>query len=414
MSIRFLTLIAASLVIHLMLAFLPVAFWLDLDTFKSWTFCALTNGIWDFYGKTTCDYPPATIYILWFWGKLYQWFLDPALNNLNTMRIVVWLKLLPILMDTFCSLTIFIIVKKLFDEKSARKAALLYAFNPAVIFVSSVWGQLDSLLIFGLLVSSYLLLGKKYVQFCLMAALTILIKPQGIFLIPLFLIVCCQKPNLRTLAQLFPGVVCGLVLAWAMILPMVPNKVWDLTILFQPYTFFYNKMHATGSSYSLSTISAFNLWTFSGAWLPDSRQFLGTPHWLIGIGIVAMVTLGLWSYFKRQGDEITPAQFYLSAAITFSAIFLFATRMHERYLLPALAFLAVTSGYYRKTTIIYVVYTVISLMNILVSFAPFYPPMEGAAALMDGASKLFVLVSFGLFFVSITSLRQTTPEPGTE
>jgi Gpi18-like mannosyltransferase len=391
-----------------MLAFLPIAFWLDLVTFRSWTICALTNGIWDFYGKITCDYPPAAIYIMWLWGKLYQWFIDPSLHNINTVRFVIWFKVLPILMDVVCSLTIFTIVKKMFDPKSARKAALLYAFNPAVIFVSSVWGQLDSLLICGLIVSSYFLLCRKYIQFCLVTALTILIKPQGIFLIPLFLIVCCHKPNLRTVSQLFTGALCSLVLAWAIILPMVPNKVWDLTILLQPYSFFYTKMHTTGASMSFSTVSAFNFWTFSGAWLPDNRQFLGAPHWLIGIVLLVALSLGLWFRFKRQTETINPAQFYLSAAITFLGIFLFATRMHERYMLPALAFLAITSGFCRKTTVIYLIYSVTALLNILVSFAPFYPPMEGASDLVDWASPLLVLVNLGLFFAVITRLWQTT------
>jgi hypothetical protein len=73
-------------------------------------------------------------------------------------------------------------------EKHKKIAQLLWAFNPLAIFVSSIMGQVDIVITLLLVVSLYLYKNNKLFLSLVFIALSSLIKPIGLILIPLVLI----------------------------------------------------------------------------------------------------------------------------------------------------------------------------------------------------------------------------------
>ena len=70
------------------------------------------------------------------------------------------------------------------DQLAKKKLQLLWLFNPAAIFVSSVMGQSDMMVVFFILLSLVAAKKENYVAAALFAGLSALFKPAGLFLLP--------------------------------------------------------------------------------------------------------------------------------------------------------------------------------------------------------------------------------------
>ncbi|HEY9765969.1 MAG TPA: hypothetical protein V6C82_06370, partial [Chroococcales cyanobacterium] len=160
---RLLFWLGAALLLRLILAALPAGFWIDIGTFKAWTAAMVQKGPGNFYGGIWCDYPPVYLYFLWFWGKIYQLFFDPTLAATGGMLFTFWIKVPPILADILASALIYSLLKGRVTRRAAYRTALLYAFNPLVIFVSAIWGQMDSFLVCALIGVAWLLLENRLI-----------------------------------------------------------------------------------------------------------------------------------------------------------------------------------------------------------------------------------------------------------
>jgi len=70
------------------------------------------------------------------------------------------------------------------DTAAKKRLQLLWLFNPAAIYVSSVMGQSDLMVVFFLLLSLIAAKEERYETAALFAGLSALFKPAGLFLIP--------------------------------------------------------------------------------------------------------------------------------------------------------------------------------------------------------------------------------------
>ena len=103
------------------------------------------------------------------------------------------------------------------------------------------------------------------------------------------------------------------------------------------------RQYVLGQSLSQSTsINAYNLWTL--VWLPvaDTKLFFGvTLHtwgWVAGTLLIGMTTWTLFRRLGRERDRIAQEMLTTRAwFIALSGLFIVLTRMHERYILFALA-----------------------------------------------------------------------------
>lgn len=397
--------LAIALLIRLIFLLYPYAFWIDMNSFRAWTLGLAQNGISNFYGSMWSDYPPGYLYILWVTGKIYQLF-DPDLRHTDGALLIASIKLIPVLADIGSAVLIWLILKSRVPLTTACTASLAYAFNPPIVFVSAVWGQVDSILIFMMLLVVWLLLLDRFIAASLVGAVSLIVKPQGLFLAPLFFGSQWFK---QAWWKWLVVIIASLGIIWGMVLPFYWTQrdfatLWTAAI--GPFQFLYQRMTATAATYPYASVNAFNIWGGVN-WQPDDIELFGLSYRLIGLGLLGILLgwLGVFLYKKRQFSD-----FFLAGAIILLGMFMLPTRMHERYILPAIAFLAIAVAFINSIKLIYWGFTLTSSLNVGYAFITYNHealmnavPYEWKKALI-----LITVISNTIMFVTLISYTLTS------
>ena len=309
----------------------------DVSSFEAWAIALANHPFAEFYNpRQFADYPPGYFYVLWIVGHIYQWI---APGNLGVLKALV--KLPAILMDLADALLIFAVVRRFASERWAFLAAAVFVFNPAAIFISAAWGQVDSVSGGLALLAIYLLLRSNDTpedRFSWQIALawfvlgySLLIKPQAAVLVPLFLAFAFTSPQ-RTRVRLIAtgaGILAAIVFAWLLSLPfhLAANPASVLEWLYGRY--------AVGKNvYPYNSVNAFNLWSIVHPfWQADSAQIGFAAQYIWGIVLVVAATALI---VVRYLQERTERSLVEAAALLALAFFMLATRMHERYVYDGL------------------------------------------------------------------------------
>jgi len=313
----------------------------DLATFAYWFNTAADHGPRVFYSVVSwCDYPPFNVYFFWVFGSLGQ-----ALSLSGTSAMAYVIKLLPNLFDTATAFLIFLFVRKRLDFNAAFLATALYAFNPAVVFNAAVWGQFDAIYTFLLVLSLMLALTSKPELSALTFTLGILTKPQSIALLPLIAFLIFRKSGWR---RLITSILAGAATIFAVIIPFE----WG-----NPVTFLSDIYFGAYGGYEVTSVNAFNMWALGGLWVPDGNLFI--LGWVL-FGVFAVFTLYvLHKRFNASGELLV----LFSAFMLLFGFFMLPTRIHERYLFPALSVLALMLMFLKKTRPLYVILTATCFVN---------------------------------------------------
>jgi Gpi18-like mannosyltransferase len=176
-------------------------------------------------------------------------------------------------------------------------------------------------------------------------ALGLLTKPQGIVLAPLVVFLIYKKNGLKNL--LF-SVLTFAATVFVVILPFQ----WS-----NPLTFLTNIYFGAYGEYAVTSVNAFNLWGLYGLWIPDGGLYI--VGWAL-FGAFAVFTL--YVLYKRfnASDELLAVY---AAFMLFFAFFMLPTRIHERYLFPAISVLALMYPFFKRVRPLYVVLTATLLVN---------------------------------------------------
>lgn len=315
----------------------------DIRNHLVWADSVLSSGTWGFYGRhfigfNDANYPPAMILLFAFFRFLYQvvnnfllWqnfnakFLPSSLilffASLNMQA--VFLKLPSVLAD----LGIGILLYRIFAKKShALLISALYLFNPAVIYVAAVWGQVESIPLFFLVLSYYFLPHRFYFSH-LAFALALLLKQTALWVLPVFLIIWFKQGGAKAILR-------GLTLQAIVFILLYLPFAW-------PSTAFSSYLSTLSGSSTLVSDQASNLWYFivGSQRVEDSTLLLGLSFRLWSLLLLGasygFICLNLWK--KATLERVAGGLFWLS----FFAFFL-QTRVHERHLAPAVLFLLLT------------------------------------------------------------------------
>jgi Gpi18-like mannosyltransferase len=329
-----LLLLLFSLTVRILLFPLP-GYKVDLSTFAAWFNAAAEHGIRVFYNVVWSDYPPFNVYLFWIFGSLAKQL------SLSGASLVYLIKLLPNLFDTATAFLIFAFVRKRLDFKASLLATALYAFNPAVIFDAAVWGQYDAIYTFFLVLSLMLFFASKPKLSAVAFTVGLLTKPQSIALAPLIMFLIFRKHGWRSLLT-------SLLASAATIFVVIIPFEWS-----NPITFLANIYFGAYGGYAVTTANAFNLWALGGLWRPDTQVFLFMNLFTIGwIMFGALAVFALYVLHKRL-DASGELLILFSAFILFFGFFMLPTRIHERYLFPALSVLALMFPFLKKTRLTY-------------------------------------------------------------
>jgi Gpi18-like mannosyltransferase len=321
-----------------------VGFYEDLHLFQTWATRLSAVGTHRFYVPGEFQWQsPGYLYVLW------------AIGNISAVPGYLLLKLPSVLADlglawvagTFADRLAPVSMRERWPVRALVAAAVL--FNPAVIALSAVWGQVDALPTLFVLWSLLLLftgprsVGRDIGAF-LLFAVAIAIKPQAAFAFPVMIYALYRRYlHGRPRAQLFDGVLSiALIGAPAFALWAISGLSFGLGPL---SLFRFNKQWAALFPYT--SANAFNLWGAIGFWRHDSTgdhvlRVAGIPAYYVGtLLFVAALALVLWRVDRALNGGADEARLLTVATVVVSLLaFTLLTRVHERYLFLSLLCLA--------------------------------------------------------------------------
>ncbi len=339
-------LFAAGLILRVILAVSFKGHPVDIHNFSAWAIQAADRGLPGFYIGIFADYPPGYIYFLYIIGAIRKIFMLPQDSRLY----IIILKLPAIIADLLTAFFIFRHAEKNGGGRQAFVLSALFLFNPAIILNSAVWGQIDSVFTLFILLTLILLIEKKAVQACCFFAAALLIKPQALIFAPLLIFAFIRKGGLRTFLA---GAGAGILVFILGIIPfsVIQGPFW----IFKKYT-------DSLALYPYASLNAANLFSLSGGnGMPDSETFLFLPYSIWGfVFIFAVLGWAVFVFLKNKGREF----YSYTALFIITAVFILSSRMHERYLYPAIA-LGLIAFIFTKDKRIFLITGFLSLLHFL-------------------------------------------------
>ncbi|TAM86335.1 phospholipid carrier-dependent glycosyltransferase, partial [bacterium] len=354
-----------ALALAVRLLFLPAEGYAnDIASFESWALTLYDHGIRAFYHATSfVDYPPGYLWVLAATGWLYHVLhVSDASAGYYVLRDLI--KLPGIFADLGCAVVIYAAALRFAGRRLALGAAALFAFNPAAIYVSAYWGQVDAVSALFTLGALLAALRRRSLWAWALLAVAVLIKPQAFVLAPLLLAYDVVRDGApRLTPRLVLGPLAAVAAGYAIAAPFAPaplNPLSTLSWLFDRY------VHGT-SVYPYSSINAFNIYAVArNFWQPDSQWVAFLPQSAWGVLLVlAASAMVLWRFLQRRDERA-----FLEAALLISlALFLFATRMHERYIYNAFAIAVLMVPLGRRYLTAALILSATFFANLLYSYA---------------------------------------------
>lgn len=319
-----------------------------------------------FPGFNDANYPPITIFLFAI-SNLLLLGVNNLFNSLNHSFLIFPSFFVPLFLSQnmqmvvlklpaiFSDIGIGYLIYRFTSTRHSRYLPLilssLYLFNPAVIYISSVWGQIESVTIFFLLLSLYQIIyteKNKYLSIFIfgVAALT---KQTALWFLPLYFFLWLKELNIKDLGR---GVLSGILVFIISYLPFGLG----------PFSAIQNYFSTLSGSSNTVSDAAWNLWFFLFPSItPDSiRLGLITIRQSSVVLLCLSLFLILISLFKKYSlPRFFNALFFWSLAV-----FFLQTRVHERHLAFSLVFLLLTPGIVSRYFVDYLVLSLYHFSNI--------------------------------------------------
>lgn len=401
----------AGLVIRLIFAQRVEGFSVDIGCFRAWSMKASgINGISTFYSPDYfCDYPPFYILILALVGGISNLF--KLTSNLGAHLIMI--KLPAIIADVVTAYLFYKISGKRFNRTASLILSILYIFNPAVFLNSTLWGQVDSFFTMILLLGIMLIDEGKLSYATILFTVAVLMKPQGIIFLPVIgyelILDFIKTKKLKNigLSALYAAITTAII-----IIPFsagrAPTWLIDLYI-------------NTAEGYQYASMNAYNLFSLFGANAKaDSQTLFIFSYYKWGMFFIVLTSLFTgFLYFvnflkhKKAAQSIAP----IAMLIQMTGVFVLSTRMHERYLFPAIAFALLSYILYKdigyllvfggvSATVFVNTYDVLSRM--FLTDSP-YIPADDTVLFIGSLANVVVLLLLCIVSVQTVVRNKTIP-----
>lgn len=310
-----------AFILRLIVAPLIEGFSSDVDTFRFWSQHAAKDLTGIYQKGFFLDYPPFYLYFLFIIGKIASIF---GLRGGEPFYILL-LKLPSITTDIATGYLIYRMAKNRLSGSWALFVTAIYVFNPAIIMNSTIWGQVDSFMVFFVALGFYLMLTDKPHYSALPFAAAVLTKPQGLIFLPVVLFELIKRRDIKLfLKTVSLGIATIILIILPFVFKMGPTWIFDLYL-------------NTVEGYKYASLNAFNFFALIGAnTKPDSNLLFIFSYKVWGfIFILASVIFTSVLYYKGKGKQLP----FMGALTLFLSVFMLSTRMHERYMFPVLFFL---------------------------------------------------------------------------
>jgi hypothetical protein len=321
----------------------------DVSSYLEWTAYLARNPLHGFYAAnlaTPPDHLPGDLLIFALIGRMAV-LADPGFSFSGSVAEML-IRIVPIASDIVLGLLVFRALRNRVSDRMRILAVAVVYFNPALFTVSAIWGQWDSFA--AVIIVSIILLALASPRWGMLIwpllTFLVLIKPQVAVFAPLLLVAQLRTATVnppspadhsaardRVIRNLLVGALGSVVVFFAVTLPFgvglpgQPGVTW--TIL--------DRVHFTIERYSDVALGAHNVWAMMGLGYGDAdrQAAVGSLSFqttgiilLVGAGVVAMT---LVSTLRPPDWALWTASF-----VTAMSIYMFPTRVHERYMLPAI------------------------------------------------------------------------------
>ncbi len=247
----------------------------DVEEYRIWAQQIADSGPAHAYPGYLLDYPPGYLYVLWPIGAIANHF--GASGQILRMMI----ESPPLLADFLLAAVVFVFVRSTTESKApAIFAMLLVALNPALLYDTFIWGQTDSVMALLVVMSIVAVLRSFYGLAWGLAALAVLVKPQGLIFIPVLAVWTLLRGRIRDWLR------AALAFAVIALICIAPFQVG------QPWNFIIDLYGSTAAKFHETSVNAFNLMMLIGGLrLFDSVKVAGVSYYSIGMSLVAILYL---------------------------------------------------------------------------------------------------------------------------
>ncbi len=329
----------------------------DISTFKAWAVGLAERGPGLFYGSGFADYLPGYLYVLWLIGEISQ------AVRLNDVAFLFALKLPAAAADVAVARLVYTISGRAAPGLALALSAS-YLFSPGIVFNSAYWGQVDSVGVMLAMAGLALVLGAKGPLASSLAAavfaLGMLVKPQtgpAALAAAAFLLRAPSggggRAGIRWELPAALAAAAGTAALVAMPFGLGPGRLAGL-------------LASAAGVYPYGSVMAFNLWgAVQGFWKSDAERLLGVPIGAIG---AALTLAAVAAAISKVWRGPTAATLIAASAVSLLAAFALPTRIHERYLLFAIPFLAAAVAFDRRVAWPYGILSAILALNLLFAY----------------------------------------------
>ena len=355
----------------------------DTLWYKTWVL-ALNDGVFDIYARAdtiNLDYPPIYLFFLSILGIFYNIF-GESVHNYTDMFVM---KFFPTVGDVLCAAALYLIFKKT-SPKTGLIAAALWMFNPTTIFNSSFWGQTDGIMCLLLLLSFVALERDKPILASVLFAVCGMTKFQCLFFTPVFLMELFVKFRV---SKFLKGILAAAITVAAVFLPfMIGSK--------NPLLFLDVYLKGQGT-YPYCTLNAFNFYgILSLNWVEDSIGFPSAHILSMWLVVVLIVLLILAYLFARRRSV------WVLGFLFMNTLFMFMTRMHERYQFVVLIFILMAAVVHKSREFFYC-FMGISFITLINQLIPMFSWRQGGSVFSEYYGFLMVIFSVVNLIIYILS-----------
>lgn len=359
----------------------------DLDEFASWVHAIAIGGIPNAY-DLDLTFPPVMVYI---WAALGA--IEPAFRTVTDASdpwIRVVMKVPPTLADLGLAIGVGYALRA--RPHLAVAGALAIWLHPAVIDVSALFGQYESIYLVFALAAYLLVVSGRMSLAAVVLGLAVMTKPQAL-------------PLLVPFAAWFLA-----RLGWAGTLRLAAIGAATIVVLWLPFVAAGGpagylrslQVHQDGV-FAVLSLRAWNPWWLfqqlagAGEFLSDQSRVLG-PLTFRHLGFLAA---GAAEVAVFVAVYRSPSSRSLALGIAAAALvaFTFLTTMHERYAYAAVIFLAVLIAD-RRILWLWIGFGIVFTLNLLAAV----PPTPGIGELLPVAGPLGIVGSLAMTAICLATL----------
>lgn len=381
----------------------------DIFEFLLWGEVMTRNPAHVYDPQINCRYMPGYLYAMWVAvapARALYFGSEVSDASVSTLRVLV--RIPPVVADFFLALVIFAWPKVVNGERErpprwrGTGAVLLFALNPALLFTSVAWGQNDSVLTLPVMLALLMLLKDNYALAAATAAVAVIIKLQGLMVLPILGIWMLQRGRVRDWSLAALAFVATVVIAFA---PFQIGRSWD---------FLANVIASSAEYFPYTSLNAFNLMALAvGMRIRDSATVMGISSFRLGLMLMAaLYTVAL----SIAGRERSPHALLYATFLAYLGFFVLPTRIHERYLYFALALLTPLALESWATLSMFGMLTITFLANQIIALRflngmTVLPPHDSYARAIACVNllALAIAIPYGLFVVSKNHSRWPQP-----